>query len=456
MRVLLVRPWIHDFSAYDLWIQPLGLLHLAGVLEQNGFDLQYIDCLANRYEEKPDGRAKFVKEILSTPEPLRGVKRRFGRFGIPVSELHRQLGRMEKPDTILVTSGMTYWYPGVRETIRYLRDYFPDSPLILGGIYATLMPMHAKEHSGANCVISGEFESQIVSFLTKGERSSAFRGLNDYPWPAWHLTNQSRYRVLMTSRGCPYRCTFCASDLLNDQKFQQRSIDNVLAEIEKYHYEERIDHFVFYDDALLINHKRHLQPLLVHLLERGIRAKFHTPNGLNAREIDEQLADLMFAAGFTTIRLSLESANPDIQQVQGNNKVSNSLFERAVKNLYRAGYGEGELECYLIQGLPDQTIEDVRNSLSFVSDLGVLARLATYSPIPGTREAELARKRIGDAFLSEPLLQNHSIFPLKNTQMTEEDLQRIKIECNANNQKLRATTTRATGLEPPIHPQFQS
>jgi radical SAM superfamily enzyme YgiQ (UPF0313 family) len=245
--------------------------------------------------------------------------------------------------------------------------------------------------------------------------------------------------VLMTSRGCPYRCTFCASDILNQEKFQQRSVESVFSEIQKLYYEDRIEHFVFYDDALLINHKRHLQPILKRVLTSGIRAKFHTPNGLNAREVDSQLAELMFASGFKTIRLSLESVNPDIQKVQANKKVTNELFQNAITNLYNAGYQPGELECYLIQGLPEQTLEDVRNSLNFACDLGVLARLATYSPIPGTAEAELARKRIGDDFIREPLLQNHSYFPLKNALMTEEDLQRLKLECNRNNESIRKT-----------------
>jgi radical SAM superfamily enzyme YgiQ (UPF0313 family) len=441
MRVLLVRPWIHDFSAYDLWIQPLGLLYLGGVLADNGFDLHYVDCLENRYEVKEDGRAKFAKTIIASPEPLKGVKRRYGRFGITPEDLNRQINGLQKPDAILITSGMTYWYPGVQETIRHLRAAFPAVSIFLGGIYATLMPGHAGVHSGADQVFTGEFENQILALLTNGRRQSSFRNLNDYPRPAWHLTGQNSYRVLMTSRGCPYRCTFCASDILNEQKFQQRAINDLVAEIETYYFEDHIEHFVFYDDALLINHKRHLQPLLESILSRGIRAKFHTPNGLNAREIDSPLASLMRAAGFVTIRLSLESVNPDIQKIQGNNKVNNHLFERAVKNLYRAGYREGELECYLIQGLPDQTMSDVRNSLAFVADLGVIARLATYSPIPGTREAELARNRIGDGFFNEPLLQNHSFFPLKNTAMTQEDLQTIKNECNANNARLRKFDT---------------
>ena len=437
MRILLVRPWIHDFSAYDLWIQPLGLLYLAGVLAQKGFDLDYLDCLQDRYDQKADGRAKFAKEDIETPEPIRGVKRRYGRFGIKPSELHQNLRSKPAPDAILVTSGMTYWYPGVQETIHHLRQAYPESRILLGGIYATLMPDHAAKHSGADQVVPGECENRIVSLLTPNESSFNYLTLNDFPLPAWHLVQENSYRVLLTSRGCPYRCTFCASDILNEQKFHQRSVENVLQEIEKYFYEDKIRHFVFYDDALLIHHKKHLQPLLQSLMDRGIRARFHTPNGLNAREIDESLAAMMRAAGFETIRLSLESVNPEIQKIQGNRKVNNALFERAVKNLYQAGYREGDLECYLIQGLPGQSMEDVLNSLSFVADLGVVARLATFSPIPGTPEAEMARKRIGDEFLTEPLLQNHSVFPLRNTSMSEEDLQQIKHQSNANNAKIR-------------------
>jgi radical SAM superfamily enzyme YgiQ (UPF0313 family) len=212
-----------------------------------------------------------------------------------------------------------------------------------------------------------------------------------------------------------------------------------MSELEEYYFEDGIRHFVFYDDALLIKHKTHLQPLLHAILKNNVRAGFHTPNGLNAREIDEALADLMHAAGFQTIRLSLESSKPEIQKVQGNNKVNNHLFERAVRSLYRAGYRPGDLECYLIQGLPGQAMQDVRDSLDFVFQLGMIARLATYSPIPGTPEAELARKQIGDEFLKEPLLQNHSAFPLKGGGMTEDDLQRIKEQCNCNNEMIRKT-----------------
>jgi len=431
-HALLIQPWIHDFSAYDLWIQPLGLLYLAGVLQDHHIDVDYIDCLKNHSDARSDGRAKFVKSNLPVPRVLKGIKRRYGRFGISPQEFRTRLSSIKKPDVILVTSGMTYWYPGVEETIRETKNIFPDVPLILGGIYATLMTDHARLHSGADQVISGQFENGIVELITSSQGTIYSR--NEFPYPAWHLTRQNKYRVIMTSRGCPYRCTFCASDILNADIFQRRKPEDVINEIEFYYRKENISNIVFYDDALLIKHKQHLQPILRELIDRQIKISFHTPNGLNAREIDKELADLMFESSFRTIRLSLESVNPEIQKLQGNNKVNNALFTRAIKNLYSAGYKPGDIECYLILGLPNQTPDDVRDSLLFVADLGVVARLAVFSPIPGTAEAEAARKIIGDDFLHEPLLQNHSVFPLKDNSMTEEELQAIKLQCKRNNE----------------------
>jgi pyruvate-formate lyase-activating enzyme len=433
-RALLIQPWIHDFSAYDLWIQPLGLLYLAGVLEEHHVDVDYIDCLNNRSDVRSDGRAKFVKTELPVPHALNGIKRRYGRFGITLDEFRTKLCSIQKPDAIMVTSGMTYWYPGVQETIRETKNIFPDVPLILGGIYATLMTDHARLHSAADQVISGQFENGIVKLIT-GSQGKIYSN-HEFPYPAWHLTGQNKYRVIMTSRGCPYRCTFCASDILNADIFHRRKPEDVIGEIELYYRTENITNFIFYDDALLIGHKQHLQPILDGLIDRQIKASFHTPNGLNAREIDEELADRMYQSSFRTIRLSLESVNPEIQKLQGNNKVNNVLFTRAIKNLYAAGYKPGDIECYLILGLPNQRPTDVRDSLSFVADLGVIARLAVFSPIPGTAEAEAARKIIGDDFLHEPLLQNHSVFPLKDSSMTEDELQKIKLESKDLNRRV--------------------
>jgi len=79
---------------------------------------------------------------------------------------------MPVPRAILVTSLMTYWYPGVQETIQLLRQVFPEAPILLGGIYASLLPEHTKKLCGANEVLLGPGRPFLGRLFT-GKQGSA-------------------------------------------------------------------------------------------------------------------------------------------------------------------------------------------------------------------------------------------------------------------------------------------
>ena len=87
--------------------------------------------------------------------------------------LREDLSGIETPDIILVTSAMTYWYTGVQETIGMVREIFPKTPVVLGGVYATLCPDHARQHCGADEVLTGPAESVLLDlrFSTNVEQS---------------------------------------------------------------------------------------------------------------------------------------------------------------------------------------------------------------------------------------------------------------------------------------------
>jgi len=72
---------------------------------------------------------------------------------------------VKKPDAVFVTSMMTYWYPGVFETIDTIRRVIPKVPVVLGGNYATLCCDHATKHSGADIVVKGDGESALPKVL---------------------------------------------------------------------------------------------------------------------------------------------------------------------------------------------------------------------------------------------------------------------------------------------------
>ena len=178
--ILLINPWIYDFSAYDLWVKPLGLLYIAAVLKKNGFGVHLIDCLDpynpimekmcsdGKLSRNETGSGHFYKERVVKPERLkRIINRHYKRHGITPALFEHELSSIPKPDVILVTSIMTYWYPGVFEVIRLAKYRYPDVPVILGGVYATLCMEHASKLSNADIVISGPGESEALRTVQK-------------------------------------------------------------------------------------------------------------------------------------------------------------------------------------------------------------------------------------------------------------------------------------------------
>jgi hypothetical protein len=442
MKVLLINPWITDFAAYDFWLKPLGILYIGGVLKYYGYDVSLIDCL-DRYDFEllqrqkrtcPKNRyfstGKFHREIIPKPELYRNIPRNYARYGLPIELFRAKLKRLNQPAVVLMTSGMTYWYPGVFCAISEVRKQWPDVPIVLGGIYATLCRDHAVETSGADFVISGEAEFaalKLVDTLTgiKRDYSDFPDHIDGLPHPAFELYNNLSFACIMTSRGCPLKCTFCASSIVSGT-YRWRSPETVIQELQYYYDQLRVREFAFYDDALLTNHKNHLSRILTEIIRRGWRGTFHTPNGLQSKLLDKEIAELMFQAGCKSLRLSYESGNSQ-RQKDMSKKVNNEVFVRAVRNLYQAGYQIGDLDAYVMMGLPGQPIEEVLWSMAFVHAQGVKIRLAAFSPIPGTLEWDRAVKECGFPENADPLLSNNSILPVKPKGTTFKTFEKVSL-----------------------------
>ncbi len=316
-HILLVNPWIYDFAAYDFWAKPIGLLYIGSILKKFGYNISYIDCL-DRFHPKakkrvePDsrcGRGPYLKTKIEKPKGLEDVPKNFYRYGIKRNQFVEALSSIEKPSLILVTSFMTYQYQGIIETISLLKNSFPDAPVILGGIYANLCYEHALTNSGADFVIKGEGIKQALKLAKKYTGQKTLfefnaEDFNSYPYPAFNLQNKIAYIPIMTSKGCPYSCAYCASKYLNPN-FIKRDYNAVAKEIFFWHKKFKVKDFVFYDDALLIDSENHIIPMLEKIIAKGYNVRFHTPNALHAKNISEKAAFLMFKAGFHSIKIGL-------------------------------------------------------------------------------------------------------------------------------------------------------
>ncbi len=435
--VLLVNPWIYDFTAYDFWLKPLGLLYVASVVRENAdCRVDFIDCLdrhhpllAAKLKAKPDGRGHFPKEEVAKPEVLKNVPRRYSRYGIPVPLFRHELERLPRPGAVLLTSSMTYWYPGVQLVIELIRQKWGQVPVILGGLYATLAPEHARLHSGADVVVRGAGENAVLPLLReilgdKHVRPREFSRLEEMPFPAFDLLRNKDALPVLTSRGCPFRCSFCATPLLY-RDFEQRSSLSVISEIEMNMRRWGTKNLSFYDDALLVGKESHLLPLLELLAEKKWPLAFHTPNGLHVREIDTATACLFRKAGFRSLYLSQESFDEELLE-RACPKVTGQDLAKALDILERAGYRRKEVNVYLIAGLPGQDLRLIKDSILQVRRLGARPRLAFFSPVPGTVEWG---RLVDKGYLpvdADPLLHNKLTFAYLWGEISRQEFDSLK------------------------------
>ncbi len=413
---LCINPWIYDFAAYNLWIEPLGLLTVAAHLRQAGHRVTLIDCLDRQHPAAPAPRSlrdrygcgALAKVELPKPPALAHVSRRWSRYGLPVEVFEAELAACPRPDAVLVTSPITYWYPGAFEAIRRVKQRWPDIEVALGGVYATLCTDHARRYSDADRVFCGGDVSEVLRWAGQFD-SPAVPGTWPDPFPAHDLRRPQVYAAILTARGCPFACPYCAVHRLGSS-FAPRPSGAVIDEMAWCVQELGASDLVFYDDALLVNAEQHIHPILDGLIERGISARLHTPNGLHARLIDRPLARKMKQAGFVTLRLGLETADPDAQQRDGG-KVDGASFERAARALFEAGFAADQLAAYVLIARPGQRVESAWDTATYAHRLGVPVLPAEFSPIPGTADWQQA---VDLGLLSadaDPLLHNNSIYP---------------------------------------------
>ncbi len=428
-RVLLINPWIYDFAAFNLWARPLGLMRVAEHLSAFDAEMSLIDCTES-FGPKQYGAGKFRSEIVEKPDALKKIPRYYRRYGIGADEFTGRLRSLMPVDFIMMTSVMSYWYPGVQKAIELVRAAAGDVPVILGGIYASLYHEHAAMRSGADFVYKGHVRESLnfalytFGFKLKRKRAALpYHRLNLYKaWP---------FAPVLTSTGCPCRCSYCASALLAPG-YEKRPADAVIEEIGEL-YDQGVRDYAFYDDALLMDSENHIKPILRSIAHNRPGIRFHTPNGLHAKGIDAELADLMKASNFKTLRLSLETINDARQKATGG-KVSPGDMEKAVSLLKQRGFTKNEIGVYLMCGLPGQETGEVREGISFLKSLGVRIYLNEFSPIRRTKLwEELVQKGVIPDNM-DPLLTNNTVFPYLYSGHDPEDISSMKLDIKRYNE----------------------
>jgi hypothetical protein len=381
---LVINPYVTDFKLYDEWMHPLGLYFLIDLLRRNGFEVRFFNCLERTVQDKSRrfNTGDFPAQEIEKPLVYRSIPRKYKRYGKTPTDLRHFLESTLRPDIICIGSLMTYWLPGVTFTVEEAASVYPDVPTVIGGTATRLMPnavraMMAKNISVVGAAIGSDkinLHPALPPLRCEGPLSLL---------PGFHLLTQPLHGPVLTSLGCPMNCSYCASSLLQGP-FRRRPIESIVGETAFLASSRNVKDFAFYDDALLHDHDDYLYRLLDSFSRLPHPIRFHAPNGLHIRAIDDRLAAAMKAAGFTTLRFGYESGAPEhTREVSAKSSRGEAVEKIACLKL--AGYDGNDIGIYVMAGLPGQTVQQVLDEIDFFLDAGVKPKPVWLSPVPGTR-----------------------------------------------------------------------
>lgn len=401
-RVMLIYPPV-NFSPQSLKQShlPLGLAYIAAVLRGKvGLSVLDAAALGHDHEEWAD------KKLM--------------RYGLPFAEIERRI-RAFKPDLVGVSCIFSSQYRNAAETARAAKRVDPEIITIIGGTHPSFLPEISMEKCPElDLIARGEGEFTMLDLVEVSRRGGEygeiaglvwrkngglvinpprepFQNLDEIPFPARDLFPLEKYHQiglpmgvvykrrpfmnLITSRGCPYHCTFCSSTNFWGNCYRKRSAQNVLDEMEHLYRDLGIREFKFFDDNLTTDMKR-AKAIFTGMIERNIDVAWNTPNGIHVVALDEELLELMKKSGGYELTLAVESGDQDVLKNIVKKPTRLDQVEQAAVRIRKKGIGS---YGFFIIGFPGETKEQIRKTLDFSRRLD-LDRISCFifNPLPGT------------------------------------------------------------------------
>lgn len=312
------------------------------------------------------------------------------------------------PDVIGITS-VTPSMPQAYAVAHMAKEILEDCTVVIGGPHASFLPIQTLKECGAiDAVVRGEGEKtfeKIVRTVEKGGSLADVRGIvyrrgkkitdtgpeeifeniDEIPFPSRDLLPLDRYRfenhkytTMLTSRGCPFGCSFCASSRLFGGQWRGRSPENVLEEIRVVHEDYGIKNIEFIDDTFTLDRKR-AENICDGIIHEGWDLIWGASSRVDT--LSPQLLMKMKRAGCWLIYLGIESGSQRILDTIGK-RITLDQVKRAVRMVKEAGI---EVLGSFIIGFPADTEETIKETIQFARKLNLdYAQFSVLTPYPGT------------------------------------------------------------------------
>jgi len=246
---------------------------------------------------------------------------------------------------------------------------------------------HANIHKKTNAVYVDSLDEVIDLNYDYVNVSSYSMRESFSPFAVYRYEENVKQFFLVTSRGCPFKCTFCAEPALHGANMRYASVDSVIGHIEKLHLRYGLNVLTIYDDQLLIDVPRAKQ-LFRRLAKFKLRIEM--PNGVTAVFIDDELALLMKQAGVDTIALAIESGSEYVLKHIINKPLRLPKLKKVMKSLRAANIF---VQGFFVIGMPGESDAHRQETMDLIRDIDLdWASFSVAGPVRGSQLYEDAKR----------------------------------------------------------------
>ncbi|KKR33234.1 MAG: protein involved in methylthiolation of isopentenylated A37 derivatives in tRNA [Candidatus Gottesmanbacteria bacterium GW2011_GWC2_39_8] len=314
----------------------------------------------------------------------------------------REVIKDVKPDFIGIKM-YTGTFKSAQNVAEIAKELNPEIKIIAGGTHPTLDPIGTMKTGVYDYVVRGEGEYTVLELMNgidayqikgitfknrEGENvNNADRGfienLDSLPFPQrdnYYSGNDCiDVGSIITSRGCPFQCTYCASPQIWDKKTRYRGVDNVLEELEYMTNSKGVSLIRFQDDTFTLNKKRAME-ILDGILSKGLNIKWVCDTRVD--KLDKEVLQIMKKSGCIRVKIGVESGSDEILK-RVKKGISLEQIRNAVKLIKEIAI---PLTAYFMIGFPGETDDDVRKTIQFAEEINAdYNSLSVIAPYFGTQ-----------------------------------------------------------------------
>ena len=318
-------------------------------------------------------------------------------------EASHYTGMPDGEDVVIIASSM-YQYKNEVDLARQIRKRHPRSRIGFTGAFSSSKPEFFE--ADADFIFKGEPE---VGFRKLCEGQLAPRGVIDLkeqtdvttlPFPNWDgidlktcgyfpALKRKPFLTIQGSRGCPFACDFCPYMVMQKPRLRRRTNASIMEEIRYLIDRYGIRSLLFTD--IVFSLRKDLTKQLCRMIESE---RLDLDIGCETRLdcVDEEMVDLMAAAGFKAINVGIESPEEDILKGSGRRPIARQKTESMIDRLEKSGI---RVQAFYILGLVGDNDRSIRNTIRYSRRLNTFtAQFGILTPFPGTKSAESLHDRI--------------------------------------------------------------